>query len=163
MQRSGGAPDRAAGRPFRLPRPASGRGAARRELLQGIPAVQDVQRSEAQPGDLRDCASRRAPEALMRIGLLIDSLIGGGAERVVLNLATQFQARGHDVHIFLVRNEIEFDLKRNPAVVHSLSESGRLSALRPLNKWRLANRLKAKVREIEDHGGAFAFFLSNAE
>lgn len=99
----------------------------------------------------------------MRIALLVDSLIGGGAERVVLNLAAQFQARGHDVHVILVRNEIEFGLEAGRFKVHALSEDGRLSRLRPLNKWLLARRLARAVRAIGADGTPFDFFLSNAE
>ena len=98
----------------------------------------------------------------MRIGLLIDSLIGGGAERVVLNLAAQFHARGHDVHILLVRNEMQFDVPPG-ASIHALSQSGQLSGLRPLNKWRLARRLSEAVGRIASDGTPIDFFLSNAE
>lgn len=48
---------------------------------------------------------------LKRIGLLIDSLIGGGAERVVMNFAEKFSALGHDVHVILLKHEIEHDLR----------------------------------------------------
>jgi glycosyltransferase involved in cell wall biosynthesis len=100
---------------------------------------------------------------MMRIGLLVDSLIGGGAERVVLNLAVQFRGRGHEVHILSVRDEVEFELDRDLYRVHALSEDGRLARLRPLNKWLLARRLSAKIREISADGRAFDFFLSNGE
>lgn len=98
----------------------------------------------------------------MRVGLLIDSLIGGGAERVVVSLARQFHERGHEVHIFLVKNEIELDAG-NSATIHCLSETGELSRLRPLNKWLLARRLLKLVTNMESSGGRFAFFLTNAE
>ncbi len=48
-----------------------------------------------------------------RIGLLIDSLIGGGAERVVLNLAEGFSAKEHDVHIILIKNKIQHDISNS--------------------------------------------------
>ncbi|MFY9314155.1 MAG: glycosyltransferase [Burkholderiales bacterium] len=99
----------------------------------------------------------------MRVGLLVDSLIGGGAERVVLNLAAQFHARGHDVHVILVRDTVEFAPEPGSCTVHALSDTGELSRLRPLNKWLLARRLADAVRRIEADGLHFDFFLSNAE
>jgi glycosyltransferase involved in cell wall biosynthesis len=99
----------------------------------------------------------------MRVGLLVDSLIGGGAERVVLNLASQFHARGHDVHVILVRDTVEFAPDPGSCTVHALSETGELSRLRPLNKWLLARRLTHTVWRIEADGRRFDFFLSNAE
>jgi glycosyltransferase involved in cell wall biosynthesis len=99
----------------------------------------------------------------MRIGLLVDSLIGGGVERVVLNLAEQFHGRGHEVHVIVVRDEVEFKLQRDKYRVHTLSGRGPLSRLRPLNKWLLARRLSRTVRTISADRGGFGFFLSNGE
>ena len=99
----------------------------------------------------------------MRIGLLIDSLIGGGAERVVLNFAQEFAALGHDVHVILVRNEIEHRVEATGYRMHALSEHGVLARNRALNKLLLARALARRVREIEADGRRFDFFISNAE
>jgi len=96
-----------------------------------------------------------------RIGLLVDSLIGGGAERVTLNFAEKFTALGHDVHVFIVRNEIEHDT--GAMRIHALSENGFLVKSRPLNKLLLAKRLRQEVAAIEADGKPFDFFISNAE
>jgi glycosyltransferase involved in cell wall biosynthesis len=98
----------------------------------------------------------------VRIGLLVDSLIGGGAERVVLTLAAQFLARGHETHVMLVRDRIELRPEAR-CHVHALSETGELARARPLNKWLLARRLSAAVADITADGTPFSFFLSNAE
>jgi glycosyltransferase involved in cell wall biosynthesis len=97
-----------------------------------------------------------------RIGLLIDSLIGGGAERVVLNLAQGFRQRGHEVHIILVRNEIQHTLPEG-IHLHTLSENGFLTRHRAFNRFALAWRLRQIVTEIETDGRKFDFFISNAE
>lgn len=97
-----------------------------------------------------------------RIGLLIDSLIGGGAERVVLNLAQAFVQLGHEVHIILLRHEVHHALPEG-IHLHALSEDGVLSRWRTLNKWLLAYRLSETVKKIEGDGKAFSFFVSNAE
>jgi len=98
-----------------------------------------------------------------RIGLLIDSLIGGGAERVVLNFAERFAALGHDVHVILVKREIEHRVEPQGYAVHALSEAGSLARSRALNKLLLAQRLRRLVRGIESDGRHFDFFVSNAE
>lgn len=102
-------------------------------------------------------------EATKRIGLLIDSLIGGGAERVVLNFAEKFSAQGHDVHIILVKNQIEHELRAPGVALHALSEDGVLARSRVVNKLLLARRLRRLVRGIEADGRRFDFFISNAE
>lgn len=97
----------------------------------------------------------------MRIGLLIDSLVGGGAERMALNFAEKFRALGHDAHLFILRNEIEHEVSDVP--VHALTEDGKLSGWRPLNKWLLARALRNAVAQVEKDGQRFDFFISNAE
>lgn len=99
-----------------------------------------------------------------RIGLLIDSMIGGGAERIVLNFYSIFTRLGHDVHIILVKNEIHHSVAHIPASkIHAISEDGMLSNSRFINKLKLALRLNQLVKRIEDDGIKFSFFLSNAE
>ena len=99
-----------------------------------------------------------------RIGLLIDSLIGGGAERITLNFAEQFSALGHDVHVFLVKNEIEHVLENKQFTVHAISEDGVLADNKFINKLKLAKRLKNKVSDIEKQdNNKFLFFISSAE
>ena len=101
------------------------------------------------------------PVANKRIGLLVDSLIGGGAERVALNFAEKFAELGHDVHIFIVRSEIEHDTGNQK--IHALSGHGVLTKSRPINKLLLARRLRRAVASIEADGKPFDFFISNAE
>jgi glycosyltransferase involved in cell wall biosynthesis len=101
-------------------------------------------------------------EPAFKIGLLIDSLIGGGAERIVLNLAQTFQAMGHEVHVILVRNQVEHQVPTS-ITRHALSQDGKLCSNRVLNKLMLAWALKRSVARIEADGHAFDFFISNAE
>lgn len=98
----------------------------------------------------------------MKIGLLIDSMIGGGAERVSLNLAEGFLRKGHEPHLILVRNEIQHALPPD-LPVHVLSEDGHPCAHRLINKLLLAWRLRTLVKRLEADGEAFAFFISSAE
>lgn len=100
---------------------------------------------------------------MKKIGLLIDSLIGGGAERVVLNFAQSFAANGHDVHIILIKDLIQHDIKNLRIKVHAISKDGIFFKSRFLNKLTLANKLKALIKEIESDGIKFNFFISNDE
>jgi glycosyltransferase involved in cell wall biosynthesis len=119
----------------------------------------------ANAANLPDTADRCRTDvsfAQQRIGLLVDSLIGGGAERVVLNLAEGFRCIGHEVHVILVRNEIQHVLPTG-IHVHALSETGVLTRGKLRNKLAMVWRLRQVVRQIERNKGRFDFFISNAE
>ena len=99
-----------------------------------------------------------------RIGLLIDTLIGGGAERITLNFAEQFSQLGHDVHIFLVENQVQHIVDNNKFKIHAISEDGVLSNNKFINKLALSKKLKGKVKEIEQKDNKeFLFFISSSE
>lgn len=97
-----------------------------------------------------------------RIGLLIDSLIGGGAERVVLNLASAFRQQGHEVHIIVVRNEIQHVVP-DGIPVHVLSQANESTGNKLIDKLILAWRMRQQVARIEADGRPFHFFISSAE
>lgn len=96
-----------------------------------------------------------------RVGLFVDSLMGGGAERVALNFAAKFIEMGHDAHVFVLHPPIEHRVGSVP--IHLVSEQERLAGWRPLNKWCYARRIRALIRDIEADGKQFDFFISNAE
>ena len=98
-----------------------------------------------------------------RIGLLIDSLIGGGAERVVLNLAEGFCSDGHDVHIILIKDKIQHDISNSKFTIHALSKDGIIFKSRFINKLILSYKLRVLIKSIESDGKVFNFFLSNDE
>lgn len=100
-------------------------------------------------------------QTIRRIGILVDSLIGGGAERIALNFAEKFIDLGHEAHVIILRDEIEHDVRQVP--IHTLSKDGCLSRHRPINKLLLARRLKSTVRNICSDGKSFDFFISNSE
>lgn len=100
---------------------------------------------------------------MKKIALLIDTLIGGGAERIVLNFAETFAKFGHEVHIILIKNIIEHEVNTDLYTIHSLSENGELSKHKFINKLKLTKKLKEKVIEIEKNSHKFDLFISNAE
>ena len=96
-----------------------------------------------------------------RVGLFVDSLMGGGAERVALNFAEKFIELGHDARVFVLHPPIEHRVGNVP--IHLVSDQVKLADWRPLNKWRYVQRIRQLIREIESDGQPFDFFISNAE
>jgi len=101
---------------------------------------------------------------MLRIGLLIDSLIGGEAERVVLNFYSIYTRLGYDVHIILIKNKINIPVDEIPlSKLHTLSENGILSKNKLINKIMLAWALRNLINKIECDGLKFSFYISNSE
>lgn len=100
---------------------------------------------------------------MKKIGLLIDTLIGGGAERIVLNFAETFAKLGHEVHIILIQDVIEHEVNLDLYKIHTLSEDGKLSTNKFINKIKLARVLKEKVNKLENDKKKFDLFISNSE
>jgi len=98
----------------------------------------------------------------MRIAIAIDSLAGGGAEKVMLTLAKQFIHLGHEPH-FLVMEDNQYYETPDNLPVHQcfvpkdkdFDHFGRLTAS--------VNKLRAKIAEIESQVGKFDLFLSNLD
>jgi len=99
------------------------------------------------------------------VGLLIDSMIGGGAERVTLNLYNAFGTLGHKPHIFLVTHFIEHqtaDIQDDR--LHYISKTGILSKNNVINKLMLAFKLRKLIHRIElEEKQNFLFFISSSE
>lgn len=49
----------------------------------------------------------------IKVCMLVDSLSGGGTERVVLNLSNELCNNNHHVSIILLDNIIEYDINKN--------------------------------------------------
>ncbi|MBK8451879.1 MAG: glycosyltransferase [Thiofilum sp.] len=98
-----------------------------------------------------------------RIGLLIDSLIGGGAERITLNFAETFAKLGHDVHVFILKNEIHHVIDKNAYSIHILTENGVLSKFKLVNKSLLKKTFIKAISNVENDGIKFDFFISSSE
>lgn len=77
----------------------------------------------------------------MKFVFVITNLAGGGAEKVVLTLATGLTARGHDVQIVLLENRIEHVVPEGLRVV-SLTEKAPHGWLgKRFLAWRLASQI----------------------
>ncbi len=95
-----------------------------------------------------------------RIGLIISSLIGGGAERVVINLARMFQKRGIDIHIFILENVISYDVTGlNIHILTIQKQKNKLFKNNARKAW--AELLEKTIKEIERDGIKFNAFFSS--
>ncbi len=98
----------------------------------------------------------------MRIAIAIDSLAGGGAEKVMITLAKQFISLGHEPHFLVMEDNRYYDTPDNLPVHQCFADKdkdydhfGRLKVA--------ANKLRVKIAEIEAQVGKFDLFLSNLD
>jgi len=100
---------------------------------------------------------------MKRICFIIDSLSGGGAERVVLNLSNAIFALGNSVDLIILENKVSYDISSIKATIHPLTEDRILSGHSSWNKVLLARKLREKVDELEFNNGKFHLVVSNLE
>ena len=74
----------------------------------------------------------------MNIVIVIDSLVGGGAEKVMLTLAQEMVSKAHNVTILSLAQNIEYDIP-NPLSVESLF-SGRATKVDRF--WQIKKNVK---------------------
>lgn len=87
----------------------------------------------------------------MRKAFIINSLSNGGAERVVTNLANELSKDGHDVHVILLKDKIDYKIESNIKVHKIQSGNGKFKKLLYFKKTRLL--LFEKIKEIEQEFG----------
>ena len=97
---------------------------------------------------------------MSNFGFIIDSLNGGGAERAVLNLTKEIVKLGHVVHIFILKDEIDFKIDKSMFKLHVISKNGKVHPIRFFNKRKLANLL---LKKIDEQNIKFSIFVSNLE
>lgn len=99
--------------------------------------------------------------ACKKIALIINTLNGGGAEKVCLTLAEAMQRCGEKVHLIVLKNKCSYDVKdvAESISLHFIFDS-------PDTKlYRRANQLTAarKIQEISQAVGGFDLVLANLE
>ena len=97
---------------------------------------------------------------MSNMGFIIDSLNGGGAERAVLNLTKEIVKLGHVVHIFILKDEIDYKIDRDLINLHVISDNGKVHPIRFINKRKLAKLL---LKKIDEQNIKFSLFVSNLE
>lgn len=98
----------------------------------------------------------------MKIAIVIDSLVGGGAEKVMLTLADALSSQQHEVVILSLANSIDYELPSNLQVVclfdHKATKADRF--------WQLKKSVKLIETWFEDFQsvhGEFDLILSNLD
>lgn len=99
---------------------------------------------------------------MKNICFIIDSLSGGGAERVVLNLAKAINKLGHKVHVIILENKVSYEIN-NQFLLHILTSDRRLSKNKFWNKVLLSRKLKKLISSLERQYGVFNLIISNLE
>jgi glycosyltransferase involved in cell wall biosynthesis len=97
------------------------------------------------------------------IAIVIDSLGGGGAERVMLNLAKGLLQAGHYVHVFCLESRRDYEVSDDIpiSVLYSDRSLKKIAKGRYLKPSALA--LEKLVASIEALNGNFNLFLSNLD
>ena len=100
---------------------------------------------------------------MKKICFIIDSLSGGGAERVVLSLSEAIKKLGHLVHIVILENKISYDISLSDFNLHVLTDNRILSTNKFWNKVLLSRKLKKLIDSLEKKNGEFDLIISNLE
>ena len=100
---------------------------------------------------------------MKNICFIIDSLSGGGAERVVLTLAKEIHKLKHKVHIVILENKISYEIDGKSFQLHILTQDRKLSNNKFWNKVLLSKKLKIMILDLETQYGDFDLIVSNLE
>ncbi|MDN4501761.1 glycosyltransferase [Alteromonadaceae bacterium BrNp21-10] len=96
-----------------------------------------------------------------KIAIFIDSMNGGGAEKVVLFLAEALQGLGHEVILFVLHKRVEYVLPVT-LPVHYLHHDPKSKTKGWLNRQSQAGKLRQQVDKVQQYG-KFDLFLVNLE
>ncbi|QYJ93692.1 glycosyltransferase [Shewanella spartinae] len=97
-----------------------------------------------------------------RIGLAIDSLAGGGAEKIVLTLAAELKRLGHEPHLLVLSPHYDYGVPADIPLHVCFDERDR----HIIAWWRLsrsAARVKQWIDGLEQTHGKFDLILSNLD
>lgn len=98
----------------------------------------------------------------MHIVIVIDSLVGGGAEKVMLTLAAQMTALKHDVTILSLANSVEYDIPKG-LQVDSLFADRASKVDRFWQRKNSVKQLEAWFAKKQRSAGAIDLVLSNLD
>ena len=97
-----------------------------------------------------------------RIAIAIDTLTGGGAEKVMLTLANELIKQGHQPHLIVMQDECLHEVPPEVPVTFCFpKEAKNLTSF-----WNISGsveRLKSKISTLESEQGKFDLFLSNLD
>jgi len=93
-----------------------------------------------------------------RIAILIDTLNGGGAEKVCLTLFEAMLARGVDAHLIVLKRKLEYDLPESKNI-HFIFNNDKLR----LYSYFVQKRAARKLNELVAQLGSFDALVSNLD
>lgn len=97
-----------------------------------------------------------------RIGIVIDSLAGGGAERVVLTLAQAWLAQGHQPHLLVLQPPCDYQLPASLPVHFCFTEHDKqIDSVFKINA--SVRRFKCWLSSLTAQFGQFDLFISNLD
>jgi len=97
-----------------------------------------------------------------RIAIAIDCLAGGGAEKVMLTLATSLKQMGHEPHLLVLHNDCHHEVPAALAVHFCFDAKERNID----SFWRLKSsvaRVQTWIEQLQQQHGTFELFLSNLD
>ncbi|AXQ14177.1 glycosyl transferase [Shewanella algae] len=97
-----------------------------------------------------------------RIGLAIDSLAGGGAEKIVLTLATELKRLGHEPHLLVLTPHYDYAVPEE-IPLHVCFDEGERHIIAWWRLGRSVARVKQWFDELEQTYGGFDLILSNLD
>ncbi|GIU34110.1 glycosyltransferase [Shewanella schlegeliana] len=98
-----------------------------------------------------------------RIAIIIDSLAGGGAEKVMLTLANELIKQGHEPHLLVLFENCQHHIEKN-IPVHFCFDKKKDKHLGSFwNTKRYARRLDCWIKGLEGEVGDFDLFISNLD
>lgn len=97
-----------------------------------------------------------------RIAIVIDSLVGGGAEKVMLVLANTLQSMGHEPHLILLKSDCDHFVPQSLPIHSCFAEHEKnLDSF-----WKVsasAKKLEAFIHQVQSEVGQFDLFISNLD
>ncbi len=94
------------------------------------------------------------------VAIIIDSMAGGGAEKVMLTLAETLSSQSHRVTIFILKDSIDYRLPTSLTIIHALK-----GYKKKLRSWRRrleqSQVLLGAINKAENTLGAFDLILVN--
>lgn len=99
---------------------------------------------------------------MYQIAIFIDSLAGGGAEKVAMTLARAMQVLGHQITMFVLNRSGQYDAPESLPIVY-LNQNSQQKSKGWFNRKSGAYKLQALVEEEQSLNGMFDLFLVNLE
>ncbi|MEM0912689.1 MAG: glycosyltransferase [Pseudomonadota bacterium] len=98
--------------------------------------------------------------SVKNVAIIIDSMTGGGAEKVMLILAETMSRQGHNVVIFILKDVVDYEVPTSVKIIHALKDYKK-----SIRGWRQrkeqAKFLERSMTLIEKEQGDFDLVLVN--